>query len=152
MFRQNNSNWTKVTVIVAVAVIALVIVSGVATASSNCKKVNGKLILNPDTTGSYSGDLRGNSEFTATGFTPLTTVPDTAVLTGNNLIHTDDGDLMTQDAIVLRTTGAGEFAEVDTVVGGTGDWSGATGVIQATGKFTFAAGGTGEYSGKICTP
>jgi hypothetical protein len=59
---------------------------------------------------------------------------------------------MTQDAIVLRTTGAGEFAEVDTVVGGTGDWSGATGVIQATGKFTFAAGGTGEYSGKICTP
>jgi hypothetical protein len=150
MFCQNSSNWTKLVVITVIAVIALIIVSGVATASSNCKKVNGKLILNPDTTGSYSGDIKGNSAFTGTSFTP-TDIPDVAVLTGNNIIHTDDGDLMTQDAIVLRTTGAGEFAEVDTVVGGSGAWAGATGVIQATGKFTFAAGGTGDYSGEICT-
>ena len=150
MFRQNSSNWIKLVVITVIAVIALIIVSGVATASSNCKKVNGKLILNPDTTGSYSGDIKGNSVFSQTSFA-FTDIPDVALLTGNNLIHTDSGDLMTQDAIVLRATGAGEFAEIDTVVGGSGAWAGATGVIQATGKFTFAAGGTGDYSGEICT-
>lgn len=116
MFLKNSSNWTKLAAIAVVAVIIIIVVSGVAAASSNCKKVNGKLI------------------------------------TGNNIIHTNKGDLMTQDAIVLRTTGAGEFAEVDTVVGGTGDWAGATGVIQAVGTFTFEAGGTGNYSGQICIP
>jgi hypothetical protein len=151
MFRQNSSNWTKLVVITVIAVIALIIVSGVATASSNCRKVNGKLILNPDTTGSYSGDIKGNSAFSQTSF-DFTNIPDVALLTGNNLIHTDSGDLMTQDAIVLRTTGAGEFAEVDTVVGGSGAWAEATGVIQAVGTFTFEAGGTGDYSGEICIP
>lgn len=151
MFRKNSSSWTKLGVIAVVAVIALIIVNGVATASSNCKKVNGTLIVNPDTTGSYRGDIKGNSVFSQTGFI-VTDIPDVVVLTGNNLIHTDNGDLMTQDAVVLRTTGAGEFAEVDTVVGGNGAWTGATGVIRATGKFTFEDGGTGDYSGEICTP
>ncbi|GAB4449737.1 MAG: hypothetical protein Fur0044_45280 [Anaerolineae bacterium] len=151
MFHKNSSNRTKLAAIAVIAMIVLIVVSGVAAASSNCKKVNGKLILNPDTTGSYKGDIKGDSAFTGTSFTP-TDIPDVAVLTGNNIIHTNKGDLMTQDAIVLRTTGAGEFAEVDTVVGGTGDWTGATGVIQAIGTFTFEAGGTGNYSGQICAP
>ena len=151
MFRQNSSNWTKVAVMTVVAVIALIIVSGVATAASTCKKVNGKLVLNPGGTGgSYSGDLRGNSEFTFISLTD-TSIEDVKVLIGDNLIHTNDGDLMTQDAIVLRQAGAGEFAEVDTVVGGTEDWEGATGVIQATGKFNPDTGGTGDYFGEICT-
>ena len=152
MFNINHySKPIKLAVIAMLVMLTLTIASSGATAQSSCMKVNGKLVLNPDTTGSYKGDLKGNSAFTSTSFT-LTDIPDVAVLTGNNLIHTDDGDLMTQDAIVLRTTGAGEFAEVDTVVGGTGDWTGATGVIQATGKFTFAAGGEGDYIGEICTP
>ncbi|MFN8456589.1 MAG: hypothetical protein U0401_18295 [Anaerolineae bacterium] len=151
MFHQNGSNLAKLVIIAAVVMTALIIVSGVATASSNCKKVEGKLTLNPDTTGSYKGDIKGNSVFSQTNFA-FTDIPDVALLTGNNLIHTDDGDLMTQDAIVLRATGAGDFAEVDTVVGGTGRWAGATGVIQATGKFTFETGGKGNYSGQICTP
>ncbi|MBE7470214.1 MAG: hypothetical protein DPW09_22415 [Anaerolineae bacterium] len=151
MFHKNSSNRTKLAAIAVIAMIVLIVVSGVAAASSNCKKVNGKLILNPDTTGSYKGDIKGDSAFTGTSFTP-TDIPDVAVLTGNNIIHTNKGDLMTQDAIVLRTTGAGEFAEVDTVVGGTGDWAGVTGVIQAIGTFTFEAGGTGNYSGQICAP
>jgi hypothetical protein len=147
-----NPKWAKLAAIAVVAVIALVVVSGIATASSNCKKVNGKLVLNPGGAGgSYKGDLKGNSEFTFINLIS-TGIDDVALLTGNNLIHTNDGDLMTQDAIVLRQVGAGEFAEVDTVVGGTGSWAGATGVIQATGKFTFAAGGAGTYEGEICTP
>lgn len=145
------SNWVKVASVALLVVITLALVSQGVVAASACTKVNGKLTLNPDTTGSYKGDLKGNSTFSQTSFA-FTDKPDTALLTGDNLIHTDDGDLMTQDAIVLRTTGAGEFAEIDTVVGGTGAWAGATGVIQATGKFTFASGGEGDYIGEICTP
>ena len=151
MFNFNQySKPVRLAVIATLVMLILVIASSAAMAQSSCMKVNGKLVLNPDTTGSYKGDLKGNSAFTSTGFIP-TDIPDVGVLTGNNLIHTDYGDLMTQDAIVLRTTGAGEFAEVDTVVGGTGDWTGATGVIRAIGKFTFEAGGEGDYTGEICT-
>ncbi|MBE7549988.1 MAG: hypothetical protein HS126_02780 [Anaerolineales bacterium] len=72
-------------------------------------------------------------------------------LTGDNVIHTEKGDLFTKDAIVFRTTGAGEFGEVDTVVGGTRELTGATGVLRAVGTFTVA-GGEGEYQGQICAP
>jgi hypothetical protein len=152
MFHKNGSNWAKVVVIAVVALVGLILVSGVATASSNCKKVNGKLVLNADTTGSYSGDLRGTSAFTADGPPSGTGVDGVLLLTGTNMITTNDGTLTTRDAIVLRGTEPGEFAEVDVVVGGTGEWYQATGVIQATGTFIFGVGGTGDYIGEICTP
>ncbi|HKZ86248.1 MAG TPA: hypothetical protein VJ793_21650 [Anaerolineae bacterium] len=81
--------------------------------------------------------------------TPTTSV---VILTGDNLIQTARGTLMTKDAIVLQTTGAGDFVEVDTIVGGTGEWAGATGSISAIGTFTAAAGGEGAYTGEVCTP
>jgi hypothetical protein len=57
--------------------------------------------------------------------------------------------LLTKDAISLDTAGNGEFAEVDTIVGGTGLWAGYTGKLTATG--TFADGsGEGTYSGLAC--
>lgn len=152
MFSKNISNRSKLMVIVVVALIALIIVSGVATASSNCKKVNGKLVLNADTTGSYSGDLRGTSAFTADGFPGDTGVAGVGLLTGTNIISTDGGTLTTRDAIVLRLAAPGEFAEVDTIISGTGVWANATGVIQATGTFIFGVGGEGDYFGEICTP
>jgi hypothetical protein len=52
---------------------------------------------------------------------------------------------------MLRTIGGGEFAEVDTVVGGTGDFAGASGVIRGTGTST-ATTVDGDYAGEICTP
>jgi hypothetical protein len=59
---------------------------------------------------------------------------------------------MKKDAIVLKTTGAGDFAEVDTIVSGTGEWVGVTGTLQAQGTFTTAAGGKGWYTGEVCRP
>jgi hypothetical protein len=59
---------------------------------------------------------------------------------------------MTKDAIVLKTTGAGDFAEVDVIVGGTHGWAGTTGQIRAQGTFTQAAGGEGAYTGEVCSP
>jgi hypothetical protein len=105
------------------------------------------------TNGTYKGGLKGTSIFIGSSITPTADTPTTSVvlLTGGNRIETKHGTLMTKDAIVLRTTGAGEFAEVDTIVGGTGEWVGANGQIIASGTFT-AAGGEGEYSGEICMP
>jgi hypothetical protein len=75
------------------------------------------------------------------------------VLTGDNQFSvTGGGTLSTKDAIVLRTSGAGEFAEVDTVVGGTGVFAGTTGVLRAQGTFTATTGGSGDYVGELCTP
>ena len=53
---------------------------------------------------------------------------------------------------MLKTTGAGDFAEVDTIVGGAGEWVGVTGTLRAQGTFTPTAGGQGDYTGEICRP
>jgi hypothetical protein len=103
--------------------------------------------------GTLRGTLQGESSFIGTGFVPTvdTGVTGVVVLTGDNAIHTKDGDLLTKDAIVLATTGDGEFAEVDTVVGGTGAYEGASGKFTATG--TFANGtGFGVLVGEVCWP
>lgn len=163
MFLKNSSNSTRVkAVAVAVlVVITLVVVSQGALAESNCRRVRGVFTLTPFVegcnslvglcaTGTFRGDIKGNSEFTGTSFT---TVEGTAtqLVVGDNAIHTTNGDLTTQDVIVLSTNEAGDFAEVDTITDGSGEWSEATGVLKAIGTFT-AAGGQGAYVGEICTP
>ena len=162
---KNHSSLVKVAIVALVALAALAFVSTGAMATSGCKKVNGKFTLQPATqctsspinlcaTGMYSGDIKGNNEFTGTSFTPAGDVPLVFVLTGDNLIHTEEGDLMSKDAIVLNgdPDGQGDFAELDTVIDGAGAWAGATGQITAVGNFNPASGGEGEYSGEICLP
>ncbi len=165
MFTPNCSKGFKWFLVVGLAVVGLILVSGLAVASSNCKKVKGDFVLQPVTgpactspvgicaTGTYKGGIKGSSQFTGSSLVPTADTPSSGVvlLTGDNLIQTEQGSLTTKDAIVLRTTGAGEFSEVDVVVGGTGEFAGASGVIQAVGTFT-ADGGAGEYQGEICTP
>jgi hypothetical protein len=104
-------------------------------------------------TGLLYGALQAHSEFVGTSAVPTVDTPATGVLvlTGDNVIHTRDGDLFTKDAIVLNSAGDGEFAEVDTIVGGTGSYEGATGYLIATGTFS-GGGGVGVYIGKVCRP
>ena len=164
MFTNNMSRWIRFAVLSLSAVLAVVIVGNVAAASA-CKKINGKLTLQalPSTacssdislcaSATLSGDLTGVSSFIGTSQDTTFDTETTAVilLTGDNAIQTSGGTLLTKDAIVLQTIGAGNFAEVDTVVGGTGEWAGATGLFRAHG--TFAGGiGQGDYVGEICTP
>ena len=78
------------------------------------------------------------------------TVP-VVLLLGDNVFHTDRGDFFTKDSVVLSTVGAGEFAEVDLILGGTGDYAGATGALTATGTFTNGFG-EGILQGEICVP
>ena len=163
MLSRTISRWAKRTLTFVAAVVALALLSGAASAAPECKQVKGKFTLQPFgapdctsavglcATGSYKGGLKGSSVFVGSSLKPTADTPTTAVvlLTGDNEITTDGGALLTKDAIVLQTTGAGEFAEVDTIVGGTGEWAGARGQITASGTFT-AAGGQGEYRGEIC--
>lgn len=151
-------------------ILALVVASAAALgggeAAADCKKLSGKFFLQPvsgpgclSTVGvcaalEYRGDLKGTSDFTGSSLIPTADTPTTEVvlLTGDNVIHTPEGDLFTKDAIALKTTGENEFAEVDVAVGGTGVWAGATGTITSTGTFDPVAGGTGRYEGEICKP
>jgi hypothetical protein len=166
MFSKNTLKWATLVVTAVAAVITLTLASSGAIAASNCKKVNGKVSLQPVTgpactspvnicgTGSFEGDLKANSEFTGTSLTSTMDTPTTGVvvLTADNVFHTDNGDLISKPALVLSTTGAGDVAVVDTIIGGTGDWTGATGFIKAIGTLNPATGGEGVYIGEICTP
>jgi hypothetical protein len=148
----------------AVAVVVVLALTSGALAAGKCQRVEGRFTLQPMlppectaslgicAAGTYRGDLKGTSTFIGTSLTQTVDTPTSGVvvLTGDNLIHTAGGDLMTKDAIVLQTSGAGDFAEVDTIVGGTGVWAGATGTLRAQGRFTLAAGGGGSYIGEVC--
>ena len=132
-----------------------------ASADPVCKAVHGRLDLAASAgpcsspvlcaTGVLHGALKAHSEFFGTSFVPTVYTAETGVvlLTGDNTLHTTDGDIFTKDSVVFNLTGDGEFAEVDTIVGGTGEYLGASGYLQATG--TFANGvGVGAYVGKVC--
>ena len=166
MVERYGSRWLKVAVLAVSVTTVLILASGGALAAAKCKKIDGSFTLQPVSapactapvgvcaSGTYRGDLKGQSTFTGSSLTPTVDTPTTGVvlLTGDNLIQTSGGTLMTKDAIVLKTTGAGDFAEVDMIVGGTGEWLGVTGTLRAQGTFTSAAGGKGQYTAEICKP
>jgi hypothetical protein len=153
------------TTLAALAVTALaasLLAGGAAWADPVCQAIHGRVDLAASeptcgsatglcATGILHGTIHGNSEFVGTSAVPTVNTPATGVLvlTGDNTIHTSDGDLFTKDSIVLDTAGDGEFAEVDTIVGGTGELAGATGYLVATGSFANG-GGVGVYYGKLC--
>ncbi|MCW5852137.1 MAG: hypothetical protein KIT87_18835 [Anaerolineae bacterium] len=164
MFQFLVSRPARVALIAVAIVLALTLVSSGAFAASNCKAVSGKFTLqavnDPScmspvglcATGAYQGTIKATSSFVGSAFITSADTPTTGVVfaTGDNTIHTNKGDILTKDAITLRTTGEGAFAEVDTVVGGTGEYAVASGVLTATGTFLNGSG-AGVYSGQVCS-
>lgn len=140
--------------------------AGSAAQAAGCQSVSGKMTLVPVSgadcaspvgvcaVGEFKGGIAGTLSFTATSVVPTADTPTTAVVlvTGDNLITTKTGTLATKDAIAQRTTGSGDFAEVDTIVGGTDVYAGATGSLTATGTYSVETGGEARYSGEICLP
>jgi len=147
----------------ALSFAVLALSTGIAHADSRCHQVHYRVTLAASAdpgctspiglcaTGELRGSVSGTSEFIGTSFVPTvdTAATSTVLLTGDNTIHLRGGDLYTKDAIVLELVGDGNFGEVDTVVGGTGDYAGATGTITATGVFANGLG-EGTAEGIVC--
>lgn len=142
-------------------VLTSVIAAAPASADPNCHTRHGSVTIEiitgptcPSAAGlcakvQFRGGLRGESDFVGTSLVPSVDVATTGIvfLTGDNHIRTSKGDLFVKDAIVFNTTGEAEFSEVDTIVGGTGEFEGATGRLQAVGK-----NNEGSFTVEICTP
>jgi hypothetical protein len=99
----------------------------------------------------WHGSLEGTSSFTATSQLTSVDTPATSVvlITGDNLLNLPGGTLSTKDAVVIRFAGNGDFAEVDTIMGGTGDYANASGAWRALGVFQDNMG-RGHYEGEVC--
>ena len=106
----------------------------------------------------YQGDLIADSFFTASTIVPTTDTPDTGVVfaTGESILTNarvggKRGSLTIKNAAVFHTAGDGELLDVQTIVGGSDDLAGATGVIRAVGNFVNGAGRS-TFDGSICLP
>ncbi len=165
MSRIPTSYRTGMLLLLTSALILVPLTSSPAAADPNCRKVHGRLFLEAEAvptcgspvglcaTATIRGSLKAVGSFVGTSILPTADTPATGVVvvTGDNSYQTDGGQFFTKDAIVLSTVGDGDFAEVDVVVGGTGQWTGATGTLTATGTFANGAG-EGFIEGQICVP
>lgn len=109
-------------------------------------------------TGKYSGDIRGSFVGQATTLVPTADTPATSVLlfTSTSAINAQirgrTGTLRILNAGAFRTAGEGSIVDLQTIVGGTEAFSGATGDLRASGTFSQATGGRSSYTGSICLP
>ncbi|MBI5495395.1 MAG: hypothetical protein HY904_10255 [Deltaproteobacteria bacterium] len=151
-----------------VAAAALVSSGAGAEAHGKCHAVEGHFDLipvgGPECTspigvcgrGTFRGGIRGDyfsllQTITFTDETPITGV---VLITGDTVLGARAGerrgDLFFKDSGAFHTAGDGEFAEIFTITGGTEDFAGASGSLLTTGTYDFAAGGVGEYHGRVC--
>lgn len=133
-------------------------------AYAGCMNIRGKLAPEATTENCASpvgicakGDFTGLARtlnFTATAVTNTDLSPDTGVIviTGNSVHEVRGGTYNTEDTIVLNTSAGSQFSEVDIIKGGTGDFAGATGVLQIVGVFPPTGKGNADYHGQVCTP
>lgn len=62
------------------------------------------------------------------------------------------GTLTIENAGAFATGGRGDIVDLQTIVGGTGDFAGASGAIRASGTFDSITGtGTSRFTGTVCT-
>jgi hypothetical protein len=138
--------------------------------ASECRQVRGHLeetlVAGPDCTSPVGlctvaqmfGALRGEARFTASAIIPSADTPTTGVVfvTGDTVIADATlaglrGTLIVKDAAAFRTVGDGDLVDVQTIIGGTEDFAGTTGVLRVSGNFV-ATGGSSTYEGVVCRP
>ncbi|MGH3516242.1 MAG: hypothetical protein ACRDQ7_02240 [Haloechinothrix sp.] len=132
--------------------------SQAAAGDGNCRPVVGQLEENLvegegfQARGRLTGGIQGTDNFTLLSLSD--THPDTPSVShfvGESLIETRTGDISTivSGAFDLET---GKFSDLFTIVGGTGEWSDATGQLHLFGTFDFATEtGRSDYRGEVCT-
>jgi hypothetical protein len=106
----------------------------------------------------FHGQLKGQARFVATGITPSADTPATGVVfvigdtsvVDARLGHRR-GTLSIKNAAAYRTVGDGDLSDSQVIVGGTGDFAGASGSLRISGTF-LAGAGTASYEGSVCMP
>jgi hypothetical protein len=80
-------------------------------------------------------------------------IPTVVHFSGTTTISTKDGDLNVIDAGGFDTASPGNFANLMSIVGGTGALTGASGHLFLSGNFDPATGsGASNYRGEVCLP
>ena len=108
--------------------------------------------------GLYSGVLQGAFSTAVDTFVPNAEVPAvpyaqfTATSTLDVRLAGRAGTLVVRNVGAVRLDASGEIVDLQSIVGGTGGFAGASGTMTAVGTFSFAEGGRSEYGGKVCLP
>jgi hypothetical protein len=105
--------------------------------------------------GDYSGAIKGTFAGQATSVTPTADSPTTGVLlfTSDSTITARtggrSGTLIVKNAGAFQSDGTGSIVDLQTIVGGTGDFAGASGNIRAEGTFVNGQGES-AYTATLC--
>lgn len=131
---------------------------GAAPKDDRCRPVNGHLeeMAGPGpgftAEGRLTGGIQGTDRFTLLSSSPShETTPTVINFVGESVFETKTGD------IELAVSGAfdtesGRFSDLLTIIGGTGEWQGASGQLHLFGVFNPETGtGESDYRGEICT-
>ena len=140
-------------------------------AEEQCRNVNGHIAVRAAAPtscpspvglcieGEFSGGIRGPFTVTGTSFVGTADTPTTAVVlfTGDGVIHVRLGDkrsdLFIKTSGAYHSVGAGEIVDLQSINGGTGALTGASGALRASGTFDPLTGtGEVEYTGRVCLP
>lgn len=138
--------------------------------ASECQRVRGHLeetlLPPPDCTSPVGlctvaqmfGNLRGEARFTASAIIPSADTPTTGVVfvTGDSVIvdarlGARRGTLTIKNAAAFRTVGEGDLSDTQVIIGGTGEFAGATGSLRISGTFVGSSGSSG-FEGAVCFP
>ena len=160
--------WRTVLTTGAAVIAALTLTAGQSAAGERCIEVRGTYVEHavsgPDCAspvglciaGTYRGDIDATFAGAATSIvttadTPTTTV---ALFTSDSTITGRfkqwRGSLIVKNAGSFAAGGDGSIVDLQTIVGGAGQLSGATGSIRASGTFTVVDGGRSQYVGTVC--
>ncbi len=158
--------------VVAAAAASVLLLGATADAGSGCHSFSGRYdeqIAPPGgctspfglcIDASYtSGPLHGTFHGVVTSLVPTADTPTTSValFTSDTVAVVSgwgmSGTLTIKNAGAFATAGRGDIVDVQTIVGGTGDFAGASGAIRASGTFDSTTGtGTSDVVGTVCTP